>query len=407
LNSEFEACSVEGAWILFALVSLLSARYNRERSVLLATGISLGHPEPDSPLQLESTLGHYEIQSRLGAGGMGEVFLARDTRLDRLVALKVLPEAFAADEQRLRRFLQEAKVTSALKHPNIGHLYEIGEAGGIYYLAIEYVEGPTLRALIGNKPLATDQLIYLAIQVADALEEAHEAGVLHRDIKPENLMLDKRGRLKVLDFGLARMEAKAATQSIGETRTQALTDPGVVMGTPLYMSPEQALGQSMDTRSDLFSLGVVMYQMATSALPFQGKTSPEITDAILHQPVTAPVRINPRIPAELEPIVLRLLEREPALRYQTASDLVADLRRLKRDSESGQQVPAISRKAPARKPRPERSREAAPLPGFGHAADYGVDGGSPSSSSRRPAASASLPRGVTCSGCRPIRATRT
>ena len=213
---------------------------------------------------------------------MGEVYLARDTRLDRLVALKVLPEAFAADEQRLRRFLQEAKVTSALKHPNIGHLYEIGEARGIYYLAIEYVEGPTLGALIGNRPLATNQLIDLALQAADALEEAHEAGVLHRDIKSDNLMLDKRGRLKVLDFGLARMEKTAAAGSSGETRTQKLTDPGVVMGTPLYMSPEQALGQTTDARSDLFSLGVVMYQMATGALPFQGNTSPEITDAILH-----------------------------------------------------------------------------------------------------------------------------
>jgi Tol biopolymer transport system component len=277
---------------------------------------------------------------------MGEVYLARDTRLDRLVALKVLPEAFAADELRLRRFLQEAKVTSALKHPNIGHVYEIGEASGIYYLAIEYVEGPTLRALIGNRPLATDQLIDLALQAADALEEAHEAGVLHRDIKSDNLMLDKRGRLKVLDFGLARMEKAAAAGSSGETRTQALTDPGVVMGTPLYMSPEQALGQTTDARSDLFSLGVVMYQMATGALPFQGNTSPEITDALLHQPLTAPVRLNPRIPAGLERIILRLLERDSRLRYQTASDLVADLKRLKRDSEVGQHAPAISRKAP-------------------------------------------------------------
>jgi serine/threonine protein kinase len=302
-------------------------------------------------MHLDSVFGHYEIQSRLGAGGMGEVYLARDTRLDRLVALKVLPAAFAADEQRLRRFLQEAKVTSALKHPNIGHLYEIGDASGIYYLAMEYVEGPTLGSLIANRPLPLDQLIDLSLQAADALVEAHESGVLHRDIKPDNLMLDKRGRLKVLDFGLARMDAKLDGPGSGrETRTKALTNPGVVMGTPLYMSPEHALGRATDARSDLFSLGAVMYQMATGGLPFQGKTSPEITDAILHQAVTAPVRLNPRIPTELERIILRSLEKDPALRYQTASGLAADLKRLKRDSESGQQAPAVLPKSSSRKP---------------------------------------------------------
>jgi eukaryotic-like serine/threonine-protein kinase len=279
---------------------------------------------------------------------MGQVYLARDTRLERLVALKVLPEAFAADEQRLRRFLQEAKITSALKHPNIGHIYEIGQEAGVYYIAMEYVEGPTLGALIAHKPLPLDQIIDLALQTADAVAEAHDAGVLHRDIKPDNLMLDKRGRLKVLDFGLARMDKRPEAGSAGETRTQAITNPGVIMGTPLYMSPEQALGHATDDRSDLFSFGVVMYQMATGALPFQGRTSPEITDAILHQAVTSPVRLNSRIPPELERIILRLLERDPALRYQSASDLAADLKRLRRDSESGRHAPALARSGPVR-----------------------------------------------------------
>ncbi|HYW45074.1 MAG TPA: serine/threonine-protein kinase [Bryobacteraceae bacterium] len=201
------------------------------------------------------TFGHYHIESRLGAGGMGEVYLARDTRLDRLVALKVLPEAFAADEQRLKRFLQEAKVTSSLKHPNIGHVYEIGEVNGTYYLAIEYVEGPTLGARLAAGPLPIGELVDLAVQAADAPAEAHSMGILHRDIKPE-----------VLDFGLARIDAKAAADGASsETRTQALTNPGVVMGTPRYMSPEQAL------RSDLFSFGMVLYQMAPGTAPFRGQ----------------------------------------------------------------------------------------------------------------------------------------
>lgn len=282
-------------------------------------------------------LGPYEILSALGAGGMGEVYLARDTRLNRQVAIKTLIPSFAANEQWLKRFVQEAKVTSSLNHPNIGHLYEIGETDGVWYLALEYVEGPTVGARLRSGPIPMPELLDLAVQAADALAEAHAQGVLHRDLKPDNLMIDRRGQLKVLDFGLARADAKAGSVD-DETRTQVLTNPGIVMGTPRYMSPEQALGRPFDARSDLFSMGVVLYQMATGAVPFDGKTGPEITDSILHHTPAAPVRLNPAIPPELERILSRLMEKDPALRYQTASDLRADLKRLKRDSESGQQA---------------------------------------------------------------------
>lgn len=255
------------------------------------------------------------------------------------MAIKTLLPSFAADEYRLKRFLQEAKVTSSLNHPNIGHLYEIGEENGIWYLALEYVEGPTVGARLQSGPIPIPELLDLAVQAADALTEAHTQDVLHRDLKPDNLMIDRRGQLKVLDFGLARMDSKAEASS-EQTRTDILTNPGVVMGTPRYMSPEQALGRPLDARSDLFSMGVVLYQMATGAVPFDGKTGPEITDAILHHTPTAPVRLNPAIPAEFERILSRSMEKDPALRYQTASDLRADLKRLKRDSESGQQAPA-------------------------------------------------------------------
>jgi Tol biopolymer transport system component len=268
---------------------------------------------------------------------MGEVYLARDTRLNRLVAIKTLLPSFAADEGRLKRFLQEAKVTSALNHPNIGHLYEIGEVDGTYYLALEYIEGPTLGARLRSGPLPLAELLDLAVQAADALAEAHSRGVLHRDIKPDNLMIDRRGQLKVLDFGLARMEAEAPADT-SATLTQALTNPGVVMGTPRYMSPEQALGRPLDGRSDLFSLGVVLYQMATGALPFHGQTTPELTNAIINHAPLPPIQVNPQVPAELERIVLRAIEKDPGMRYQSAADLRSDLKRLKRDTESGQQA---------------------------------------------------------------------
>ncbi len=291
-------------------------------------------------MEPKQKLGYYEIQSRLGAGGMGEVYLARDTRLSRLVAIKTLLPSFAADQERLKRFLQEARVTSSLNHPNIGHLYEIGEDGGVWYLALEYIDGPTIGMRLQSGPIPVPELLDLALQAADALAEAHAQGVLHRDLKPDNLMIDRRGQLKLLDFGLARATT-VAESATDETRTQMVfTDPGVVMGTPRYMSPEQALGRPLDARSDLFSMGVVLYQMATGVIPFDGRNRPELTDAILHHTPAAPVRLNPAIPAEFERILSRLMEKDPALRYQTASDLRADLMRLKRDSESGRQAPS-------------------------------------------------------------------
>jgi serine/threonine protein kinase len=293
-------------------------------------------------VEAKHKLGQYEILSRLGAGGMGQVYLARDTRLNRQVAIKTLLPSVASDPQRLKRFLQEAKVTSSLNHPNIGHLYEIGEADGVWYLALEYIDGPTIGTRLQSGPIPFPELLELAVQAADALTEAHTQGVLHRDLKPDNLMIDRRGQLKVLDFGLARSGPKEQAET-DETRTQAvLTDPGVIMGTPRYMSPEQALGRPLDARSDLFSMGVVLYQMATGVIPFDGKNRPELTDAILHHTPPPPARLNPAIPAEFERILSRLMEKDPALRYQTASDLRADLKRLKRDSESGAQQPAPS-----------------------------------------------------------------
>lgn len=299
-------------------------------------------------MEPDQTLGHYRIVSRLGAGGMGEVFLARDTRLNRQVAIKMLLPALAAGEQQLKRFLQEAKVTSSLNHPNIGHLYEIGEENGSHFLVLEYVDGPTVGARLAAGPFPLPELLELAVQAADALADAHANGVLHRDIKPDNLMIDRRGQLKVLDFGLANIAAKASADT-AETRSLAITNPGVVMGTPLYMSPEQSLGRPLDARSDLFSLGVVLYQMATAALPFAGDSGPALTDAILHHSPTPPIRINPRIPPDLDRIILRSIEKDPALRYQSASDLRADLKRLKRDSESGQHPQPPAQPAPLRR----------------------------------------------------------
>src|SRR5438309_2590166 len=220
-------------------------------------------------------LGRYEIRSKIGAGGMGEVYLARDTQLDRLVAVKILPAQIARDQQRLHRFLQEARAAAALSHPNIAHIYEIGEADGGYFIAMEYVEGVPLEQKIGGRPLAIGESLDIAMQIADALDEAHGKGITHRDIKSSNIMITPRGRVKVLDFGLAKVVPAAATPeqiSDSEVATRVKTSPGVVMGTVNYMSPEQASGKEVDTRTDIWSLGVVLYEMVTGRLPFVGAT---------------------------------------------------------------------------------------------------------------------------------------
>ena len=296
------------------------------------------------PLQPGTTLGPYEILSPLGAGGMGEVYRARDTKLNRDVALKVLPDMFADDPDRLARFQREAKVLASLNHPNIASIYGLEESAGVRALVMELVEGPTLADRIAQGPIPLDAALPIARQIAEALQAAHEAGVIHRDLKPANVKVKHDGTVKVLDFGLA----KALHGDVGgdplesPTQTAAVTMRGVIMGTIAYMSPEQVLGEKLDPRTDLFSFGVVLYEIATGTRPFKGNTSGAILDAVLHQSPTAPVRLNPKLPAEFERITNKALEKDCRLRYQTASDLNSDLARLKRDTDSGRgQTPVV------------------------------------------------------------------
>jgi two-component system, LytTR family, response regulator len=278
-------------------------------------------------------LAHYRIVSKLGAGGMGEVYLAQDLNLERPVALKILPPEVAHDPDRMRRFIQEAKTASALSHPNVAHVFEIGEAEGVTFLAMEYIEGQTLNARIAGAPLPLDEAVDVAIQVADALDAAHSKGIVHRDIKPANIMITLRGHVSVLDFGLAKMKAATTGSGTSRTATQFLTDPGMMMGTVQYMSPEQALGRDADHRSDLFSLGVVLYEMAAGRLPFSGANASAMLIEILQAQPEALARFNYDAPPELERIVRKCLEKDRDRRYQSARDLLIDLRNLRRDME--------------------------------------------------------------------------
>jgi uncharacterized protein (TIGR02996 family) len=284
------------------------------------------------------TISHYRIVEKLGSGGMGEVYLAEDSRLERNVAFKILPPHLADDEGRRSRFEAEAKAASAINHPNITHIYDVGEAGGVHFIAMEYVEGVDLGSKLTSAPLDVNDILDFGAQTADALAEAHDRGIVHRDIKPGNIMLNPRGQVKVLDFGLAKLRTPWGDVHDDEAVTQNMTQPGVVMGTVRYMSPEQALGKVMDARTDVFSLGVVLYELATGHAPFAGETPTEtITKITRDQP--PPIRmVNASIPDELERIIRKCLEKDPGRRYQSMRDLAVDLRNLKRDTESGATV---------------------------------------------------------------------
>jgi serine/threonine protein kinase/Tfp pilus assembly protein PilF len=328
-----EACGGDEA--LRQQVDRLLAHEQTAKSFLEAPALEMAAKamaeEPDRAL-VGRQIGAYRITSLLGAGGMGEVYRAEDTRLARAVAMKVLPKELAQDQERMSRFVREARAASALNHANVAHIYEIGQSDGLHFIAMEYVEGQSLAQKMSGKPLDLAEILEVGIQVADALEEAHRKGITHRDIKSANLMKTPTGQVKVLDFGLAKITRREGEAAGSDVSTSIQTAPGRILGTLRYMSPEQVLGKELDARTDLFSLGVVLYEMTTGRQPFSGKQASEVMDRILHAQPEALARFNYEVPTELERVIRKCLEKDRERRYQLAREVQADLSRLKEGS---------------------------------------------------------------------------